>query len=316
MSDLVPDNLHKWGLTVDSYNRDDQHALSVPLSDLAPDTLPDLHAIALVEGDVELPVAMGTRTVGNTSEFFVAPANSVAVPSRVPVRLATFDPALNVYRSQDPAAPSNGMTWTPIVRPAGSSTSLPASGPNVAIYNGTTVTALEGRIDSFPELDLISFGGFITVFPIESGMAPVYTMFRDRRNEPGVASGYGEIITGIWLGASSHEEGAAIPKQIADKLRGKDFPNFRSFRENLWRAVGEDSNLALQFRLNNLEAMKKGHAPSSREDGHLGNSIKFELHHIVPVSEGGALYDIDNIKIATPKRHSEIHNKGRKHGQN
>ncbi|EJM16823.1 membrane protein involved in colicin uptake [Pseudomonas sp. GM18] len=311
MSDLVPDNLHKWSLTVDSYNSDDQHALSVPLSDLVPDSLPDLHAIALVNGDVELPVAMGTRTVGNTTEFFVAAANSVAVPSRVPVRLATFDPVLNVYRSWDPDAPSIGMTWTPIVKPAGSSTSLPASGPNVAIYNGTTVTALEGRIDSFPELDLISFGGFITVFPIESGMAPVYTMFRDRRDEPGVASGYGEAVSGVWLEFASQADGAVIPNRIADKLRGGNFSSFKAFREAFWRAVIDSPDLTKQFTANNAQEMKNGRAPFSRRKDRLGGQVKFELHHVKHISEGGEIYDIDNIRVITPKRHSEIH-KGEK----
>jgi len=307
MSDLVPDNLHTWSLAIDSYNSDEQYVLSVPLSDLAPNTLPDLHAIALVDGDVELPVAMGTRTVGNTTEFFVAPANGVAVPSRVPVRLATFDPALNIYRSWDTAAPPNGMTWTPIVRPADSSTSLPANGPNVAIYNGTTVTALEGRIDSFPELDLISFGGFITVFPIESGMPPVYTMFRDRRNEPGVASGYGEAVSGVWLESASRADGAVIPNRIADKLRGENFSSFKAFREAFWRAVIDSPELTKQFTANNVQEMKNGRAPFARRKDRLGGQVKFELHHVKHISKGGEIYDIDNIRVITPKQHSGIH---------
>jgi hypothetical protein len=316
LSDLLPDTPHNWSLTLSEYEPDDLHALSVPLSDLAAEAPRDLYAIAEANGDIELPIAMGSRTVGNATEFFVTAANGTTVPSKVPVRLATFDPTLNVYRSYNPDAPSIGMTWTPIVKPNNASTSLPASELNVAVYDGTTVTALEGRIDRFPELDLYSFGGFITVFPAESGMSPVYTMFRDRRNEPGVASGYGEVVSGVWLGVASQGEGAAIPKQIADKLRGKEFSNFRFFRESLWRAITDDINLAKQFRPNNIEAMKKGHAPSSREKDHLGSNIKFELHHIEPVSEGGAIYDIDNIRVVTPRRHSEIHKKGQPHELN
>ncbi|RON19815.1 colicin transporter [Pseudomonas frederiksbergensis] len=316
ISDLVPDNRHNWSLTLSTSEPDDLHALSVPLSDLVSDSLPDLHAIAEANGDIELPVVMGSRTVGNTTEFFVAATHGTTVPSKVPVRLATLDTTLNAYTSYNPDAPSIGMTWSPIVKPNNASTSLPASEQNVVVYDGTTVTALEGRIDTFPELDLYSFGGFITVFPAESGMPPVYTMFRDRRNEPGVVSGYGEAVSGVWLGVASQSDGAAIPKQIADKLRGKEFSNFRLFRESLWRAITDDVDLAKQFRPNNIKAMKKGHAPSSREEDHLGSNIKFELHHIEPVSEGGAIYDIDNIRIVTPRRHSEIHKKGQPHELN
>ncbi|MGF6328662.1 hypothetical protein ABH909_001540 [Pseudomonas sp. BS3782 TE3695] len=310
LSDLVPDDLHNWSLSLSEYEPDDLHALSVPLSDLVADAPQDLYAIAEANGDIELPVAMGSRTVGNTTEFFVTATNGTTVPSKVPVRLATLDPTLNVYRSYTPDAPSIGMTWTPIVKPNNASTSLPASELNVAVYDGTTVTALEGRIDTFPELDLYSFGGFITVFPAESGMPPVYTMFRDRRNEPGMASGYGEAVSGVWLGVASQGEGAAIPKQIADKLRGRDFSSFRAFRETLWRAAIDDPDLAKQFTANNIEEMKNGRAPFTRKNDRLGGQVKFELHHVNRVSKGGDVYGIDNIRIVTPKRHSELHKGG------
>ncbi|MCU1748299.1 S-type pyocin domain-containing protein [Pseudomonas sp. 6D_7.1_Bac1] len=155
----------------------DLHALSVPLSDLTPDDLHDLHVIAAVNGEIELPVAIGSKAVGNTTEFFVAVTNGTTVPSKVPVRLATRDPDINVYRSYTPDASSTGMTWTPIVEPDNASTTLPKSEPNIFVYNGTTVTAVEGRIDVFPELDLYSFGGFITVFPADSGIPPLYVVF-------------------------------------------------------------------------------------------------------------------------------------------
>ena len=223
LSNLVPDDFHVWSLALSEYQPNELHALSIPLSDFAPDNLDDLYAIAQVDGEVRLPVAIGSRTVGNITEFFVAATNDTTIPGNVPVRLATFDPAANAYRSYNPETPSIGITWTPIVKPNNASTTLPASEQNIAVYDGTTPTALEGRFDEFPELDLYSFGGFITVFPAESGIPPIFTMFRDRRNEPGVASGSGQSVSGNWFGAASTLGGAPIPKQIADKLRGRDF---------------------------------------------------------------------------------------------
>ena len=49
--------------------------------------------------------------------------------------------------------------------------------PNFTVYNGPSAVALDHRIDSHPELDRYSFGGFVTVFPIESGIPPIYTVF-------------------------------------------------------------------------------------------------------------------------------------------
>lgn len=292
LSDLAPDNLH---------------VLSVPLSDLTPDGIEDLYAIAEANGEVRLPVAIGSRTVRNTTEFFVAATNGTTVPGNVPVRLATFDPSLNVYRSYNPNDPSIGMTWTPIVKPNNASTSLPARELNIVVYNGTTVTALKGRIDTFPGLDLYSFGGFINVFPAESGIPPIYTMFRDRRDDPGIVSGYGKPVSGVWLGIASIDDGVVVPNQIADKLRGREFSNFKAFREALWRAVVDDPELAKQFTANNVEEMKNGRAPFTRKSDRLGGQVKFELHHVKHVSNDGEIFDIDNIRIVTPKRHSEIH---------
>lgn len=132
-------------------------------------------------------------------------------------------------------------------------------------------------------------------------------MFRDRRDEPGVASGFGEPVSGIWLGSALPGVGAVIPNQIADKLRGRDFSSFRAFREALWKAAINDPELSKQFRANNIEEMKNGRAPFSRKIDRLGGQVKFELHHVHPVAKGGAIYDVDNIRVVTPKLHSELH---------
>lgn len=286
------------------------YALSVPLSDLTPDDLNDLYAIAEASGEIELPVSIGSRTVDDTIEFVVAATNGTTVPSKVLVRLATLDPGLNIYKSYSPDAPSIGMTWTPMVEQKNASTTSPARESRIFIYNGTTPAPLEGRLDEYPELDLYSFGGFINVFPAESGIPPIYTMFRDRRDDPGVASGYGEPVLGIWLGSASQDNGAVIPNQIADKLRGQNFSSFRAFREALWRAAIADSELSKQFTANNIQEMKNGRAPFSRKDDRAGGKVKFELHHVNRVSRGGEIYDIENIRIVTPKRHSELHKGG------
>ncbi|MGW8464812.1 S-type pyocin domain-containing protein [Pseudomonas sp. CLCA07] len=309
LSSLVPDNVHTWDLSITEYEPDNLHALSIPLSDLTTD-IDDLHAVAQANGKVRLPIAIGSRKEGNSTEYFVVTTIGTSVPGDVPVRLATFDSDLNVYRSYNPDAPSIGIAWTPIVKPGDASTTLPASEPNIAVYDGTALTALEGRLDEFPELDLYSFGGFITVFPTESGLPPIFTMFRDRRDEPGVASGYGDPVSGIWLEPASKGIGAVIPNQIAGKLREQNFSNFRSFRETFWRSIVEDPTLAKQFTTQNIQQMKKGRAPFSHKKDWVGGKIKFELHHLHSVSDGGDVYDFDNIRVVTPKLHTELHKGG------
>jgi hypothetical protein len=155
----------------------DLYALSVPLTDLTSLATHDLHAIGEANGEIALPVAIGSRTVGNTTEFFVAATNGTTVPAKVPVRLAVFDSGLNAYQTYNPDLPSIGMTWTPIVKPNDASTTLPAGEQKIAVYDGASAIALEGRVDAFPALDLYNFGGFIYVFPADSGIPPLYIVF-------------------------------------------------------------------------------------------------------------------------------------------
>ena len=132
-------------------------------------------------------------------------------------------------------------------------------------------------------------------------------MFRDSREDAGVATRMGQPVTGIWLGAAAQGEGAAVPSQIADQLRGKEFRNFRAFREAFWRAVASDSELGEQFDPGRLAAMKKGFSPFTRKTERMGGRRKYELHHKQYVSKGGDVYSADNISVVTPKRHVEIH---------
>ncbi|WP_370737725.1 MULTISPECIES: HNH endonuclease signature motif containing protein [unclassified Pseudomonas] len=36
---------------------------------------------------------------------------------------------------------------------------------------------------------------------------------------------------------------------------------------------------------------------------------QFEIHHIIPVHPSGAVYDIDNMRIMTPRLHIQTHSK-------
>ena len=128
-------------------------------------------------------------------------------------------------------------------------------------------------------------------------------MFRDRREDAGV----GQPVSGVWLGAASQGEGAPIPSQIADQLRGKEFKNFRAFREAFWTAVANDPELAKQFDPGSIVAMKKGYSAYVRKSERAGARSKYELHHKNYILTGGEVYNIDNITVATPKHHIEIH---------
>ncbi|WP_404944113.1 HNH endonuclease signature motif containing protein [Pseudomonas syringae] len=102
-------------------------------------------------------------------------------------------------------------------------------------------------------------------------------------------------------------EGAPIPSQVADQLRGVRFSNFGRQRESIWKAVANDSEISQQFSQRNLQLMKAGNAPHPKLEDQVGRRTKFEIHHKDEIANGGSVYDVDNLVIMTPKQHIEHH---------
>ncbi|HFI9383685.1 TPA: S-type pyocin domain-containing protein [Vibrio parahaemolyticus] len=157
----------------------------------------------------------------------------------------------------------------------------------------------------YPEEDLAEY---IVTFPADAGLPPLYLVFRKTaRDESGVVTGNGEDITGIWLENASEGLGAPIPSQIADKLRGKEFSSFDAFRSAFWKEVSKNEELIKQFSTQNQARIKLGKAPKTRSRDKVGKRNSFELHHVNEIQHGGKVYDVDNIRINTPKNHINIH---------
>lgn len=146
---------------------------------------------------------------------------------------------------------------------------------------------------------------FILVFPADSGVPPLYVVMNVRKI-PGTASGHGEDTPGIWLIGAGSGMGVPIPTQVADALRGRNFKSFDTFRSALWEAVSA-SSAADQFIPQNVDRMRTGRAPRVRKADRAGGRLSYELHHLEKVSEGGGVYDIDNLRVNTPKNHIDIH---------
>ncbi len=148
----------------------------------------------------------------------------------------------------------------------------------------------------------------ILVFPEDSGIAPLYVVYKDSpRDKPGVVTGQGEDVTGLWLEKASEGLGAPVPSQIAEQLRGRSFASFDAFRQAFWIEVSKDFVLTSQFKGASKIHMANGRTPFSPQKEHHGKVRKFEIHHVEEIQNGGAVYDVDNLRIVTPKLHKIIH---------
>ncbi|MDV0942321.1 S-type pyocin domain-containing protein, partial [Klebsiella pneumoniae] len=59
--------------------------------------------------------------------------------------------------------------------------------------------------------DDLDFDDIILVFPPESGLKPLYVMYRSPRNMPGTVSGKGQNVGNNWMGGASTGDGAPVP---------------------------------------------------------------------------------------------------------
>lgn len=204
-------------------------------------------------------------------------------------------------------------TWTPLVAPGIEHlgpTTLPVTPSIPAVYPGTPAIPVLPQNETFPAVDEGQIGASIPGYPADMELPSSDVLFLDRRDDPGIATGVGQTVTGIWLGEAARAEGAVVPVQIADQLRGREFANFHGFRRAFWRAVAADAELSKQFKTIDLILMQKGKAPFASPTDRNGGRVKFEIHHVFEVAQGGSVYDMDNLLVMTPKQHILLHSKG------
>lgn len=205
----------------------------------------------------------------------------------------------------------NGITilWTPQRGPLGSMPPLvyPEHGEQLnTILVHPIPENTDTQIEGLPGED-ITAEDCILVFPADTGLKSLYVAFsRPARLTPGTVTGVGEDVSGIWLIGASSGVGVSIPTDVADSLRGRDFKSFDSFRAALWKAVSE-SAVVDQFIKQNAGRMRKGKAPRVRKADSVGGRRSYELHHLEKISESGGVYDVDNLRVNTPRNHIDIH---------
>ncbi|EBQ7726899.1 klebicin D activity protein, partial [Salmonella enterica] len=239
-----------------------------------------------------------------------------ALPAAVPVLKAVRDAATGLDKITVPAvagAPARTILVNPAPQPAQpSDTGNQQPVPVTPVHTGTEVKPVETPVTTTtPAADAGSLRDFIYWRPdaTGTGVEPVYVMLSSPRDMPGKVSGKGEPVGEGWLNNAGKDLGAPIPSQIADKLRGREFANFNSFRGAFWKAVSDTPELSKQFKEGSLGSIKLGKLSFVRKSERVGGRIKHELHHVKPISEGGGVYDVDNLRVMTPKRHIEVHKK-------
>ncbi len=74
-------------------------------------------------------------------------------------------------------------------------------------------------------------------------------------------------------------------------------------RQGLSRGVAW---LPESFRMGTRHCWLKADVREFKADS-VGGRRSYELHHLEKVSEGGDVYDVDNLRVNTPRNHIDIH---------
>lgn len=167
---------------------DPRFAVTVPLGEMLESERTDWAELAAERGEVDLPVRLCSTVRGATtgtstgvkpftrySHVVMTATQGKVVPSRVRVRAARWDASRQaVLYTSEGAAPVTVQWQTGSAPYARRDLSSP---PSIGFLRMPPVPLIE----RFANLAQVKFDDYIVVFPHDSGLSPVYIMFRDRR---------------------------------------------------------------------------------------------------------------------------------------
>ena len=267
----------------------------------------DLEFIASKKGTVDVSHRLLLEENDDSLDSTWVVADGVNVGSKVPVRSLTYSAANKRYEFVRDGESDPSIFWTPAVAPLGSSTVSPGKAPNLPVDPGSTVTPVSTQVDGYPDDPWDGLEDYILVFPADSGMEPIYVMFKSPRYLPGVVSGQGGAASADWELLAQSGDGAGVPKGVADALRGRNYSSFKTFRRAFWREMSRQPDVISNATDFTVNTMKKGNAPPAPRRARKNGRLRYELHHQVSISKGGEVYNVDNLRITTPELHDAIH---------
>ncbi|MCO8163736.1 S-type pyocin domain-containing protein [Pseudomonas sp. 21LCFQ010] len=273
----------------------DPVAFSVPLRELMSAEGVDWHCLALANAHVEMPYRVsiatyplrygrdwnGLREVLEQTNVCVVRTDGAEIASSVRVRMAVWDELEQGWRLNCPDGRQREVLWyshSQWAQRVGAAQGT-SRGGNFAPRD---VPEVESADLSATQLD-----DYVAVFPVSSGLEPVYLSFTPDYEYPGVVVGQGQRVAADWLNTSAQPN--AVPSQVADILQGQVFDRFRLFLVAFWQTVASLPELCTGFDPDEKQTMAAGQVSRL--------SSNFRIGFIRSPLEGGDIYDLDNLQI-------------------
>lgn len=238
-----------------------------------------------------------------------AKADGINVGTKVRVRSLVYNSSNKTYEFVRDGESGASLVWTPAITPDSSSTYSPNKRPVIPADLGVDVSTISNELGAYPTYDQVDFDDYVIVFPADSGLPPLYALFKSPRYLPGIVSGLGGNIDSDWQATASRSLGSPIPSVVADALRGRQYAEFRNLKRAIWREMAKHPEIVNSMNERNIELIRQGKAPIAPESEQKGGRLWYEIHHITPISKGGDVYGVDNLGFNTPANHDKIHSK-------
>lgn len=171
----------------------EMYGLCVPLAELHPIEGQDWQSLAMSQAEVAMRFRMnsgtysvppgslsrGLRQIQTLLQIAITPTNG----SKVRVRAAVWDERLSAFSfTADGTVPVTVSWLTPVTLE-----NIPALAPPLESRIGVLQSPVVPLLETFNHVDAIQFDDYVVVFPMDSGLDPLYVMFRDRREYPDMA---------------------------------------------------------------------------------------------------------------------------------
>ncbi|WP_339499299.1 S-type pyocin domain-containing protein [Pseudomonas silesiensis] len=259
-------------------------AIGVPAQALDLYDGPELQAIADAGGTVEVENRLKLVAVAQGTAIIVASTGG-EIDSRVPVVNAVLDPLTGLYTAEIPGSPTRHLQFSPDAAPQASSTG----------QAGLAVP--EPQVQDIPPGVDVRIQDCIVCVP---GLAPLYLSFNVPPMGSGIVTGTGQTAATGWWNTASQAQGAAIPTQIGEQFRGREFKSFTAFDEALWQTVAEHQVLTPQLDEVNKKRLEQGFAPYAPKNTWVGDQREFELRYQERGEFWADPFNLDKISIKTP----------------
>lgn len=186
----------------------------------------------------------------------------------VPVRLLTFDMALNAYTFTTADTPPLTLSF-PITVKDDSSTETIGQSQNYLVYDGVELLPVEVSATSFPASDRWRFQDAIYVYPAGVGLPPLYAVFSsvyEGANTRGLYSGRmynpdkagGAIQDLDWVSAVVTQEGIALVKLHTSRFSPSDANNIMVARlEQILRGEIVASDVDKRFYTHEIRELER-----------------------------------------------------------